>query len=135
MKEKELRKLKSLKTEVRNLEMRLGVCQSKEYVQDVVNDYSTGYPVKVTIEGYGDGDFPELEKKHWRRLQKVKTEVLRLETWIENLDDPIMREIFTLVYEDGFTQAEAAEILEMTRDAVAQRVSRFWRKQKGEQDG
>ena len=64
-----LRKLKKeaevIKQEIRDLEFK-----PVEKTTDTANDYSTGYPVVITIEGFGAEDYVKAKNRLYEQLRR-----------------------------------------------------------------
>ena len=57
------------------------------------------------------------------RRQTVQLEVLEVEGFIESLPDGIERQIFEMVYLEGMSQGEAAEMIGYSKGRISQMIS------------
>jgi len=102
---------------------------SDNYVADTVNDYSTGFPRPIKIEGYAP-----LNPKKVEALRKdIKTKQLLVdaaEEAIATITDSQMRTILTLRFLEGLEWADVARHLykKATADSVRMRVTRYFEK-------
>ena len=66
------------------------------------------------------------------RIEELEKETEAAEIWIHNLPEGEERNIIEMRYIDGMTQADIAEAMGEghTREEVAKKLERFWKKQK-----
>ena len=134
MTKNQLKKLRGLIKEAEHLQSELTDTllfpSHREYVADSAQDYGSGRPHTFKIEGYGQDNYVELRQRLYDKLHRIQAERQELEDWLDNVDDPEMRDILRLLYINGLTQEQAAEELGYTRSGIAMKLKRFWAIQK-----
>lgn len=129
MKKQELKHLKKLIAEKKDLESRLEKQQfkPKEELADTVKDYRTGYPKTIVIRGYGDKEWQRLRDVYYMKLGDICGRIQRMEDFLNSVEDAELREILRLRYQDGLSQEEIAERLNYSRSAIQKKEERFWK--------
>ncbi len=129
MKKQELKHLKKLIAEKKDLESRLEKQQfkPKEELADTVKDYRTGYPKTIVIRGYGDKEWQRLRDVYYMKLGDICGRIQRMEDFLSSVEDAELREILRLRYQDGLSQEEIAERLNYSRSAIQKKEERFWK--------
>ena len=129
MTKERLKKLRALIKEAGHLQCQYDdlICFPKEEVADTYNDYRTGYPHTKATAGYGDSEYPELRQKLDRNLRKIQEEIAALESWLDSVEDPEMRDILRLLYVNGLTQEQAADELGYSVITIKRRLKNFWK--------
>ena len=129
MKKQELKHLKKLIAEKKDLESRLEKQQfkPKEELADTVKDYRTGYPKTIVIRGYGDKEWKRLRDVYYMKLGDICGRIQRMEDFLNSVEDAELREILRLRYQDGLSQEEIAERLNYSRSAIQKKEERFWK--------
>lgn len=128
MTKERLKKLRALIKEAGHLQCQYDdlICFPKEEVADTYSDYRTGYPHTKATAGYGDSAYPELRQKLDRKLREIQAEIMFLESWLDSVEDPEMRDILRLLYINGLTQEQAADELGYARETVSRKLKNFW---------
>lgn len=123
-----LKKLRALIKEAEHLQSEYNdlICFPKEPVCDSYKDYRTGYPHTKSMEGYGDSDYIDIRQRLYEKHRKIQKEIAFLESWLDSISDPEMRDILRLLYINGLTQEEIAAELGYTRSTIAMKLKRFW---------
>lgn len=129
MEKKEMKHLKKLIAEKKDLESRLEKQQfkPKEELADTVKDYRTGYPKTIVIRGYGDKEWQRLRDVYYMKLGDICGRIQRMEDFLNSVEDAELREILRLRYQDGLSQEEIAERLHYSRSAIQKKEERFWK--------
>ena len=128
MTKKQLEKLKKLNKEAEHLSRMLKrSASSHEMVIDTAKDYRTGYPHNITIAGYGQHNFPELQQKYYEKLQHIQEEISIIENWLDSVPDPEMRDILRMQYVNGLTQEQIADELGYSVITIKRRLRKFWK--------
>lgn len=124
---KDLSRYKHYKNEAERLRQRL----KSEIVTDTVSGSSPEYPYTkhtINIEG--------LQEKHQKLLHtaylRAYSEQIKLEEFIQSVDDPLVRDIIRLRFEDGLKWEQVADkIVGYTVDALKKRLYRYLRRNNG----
>lgn len=126
----ELEKLKGLPREIETLEKELEGMEEQELVADVVKDYRTGYPKPKVIRGLSSIRYRNEKARLKNKIIQKGILVDKFEQWVETVPDADMRRLLRYIYLHGESQKRAAELIGRgwTRDAVAQRLKRFFDK-------
>lgn len=128
MQKQDLKKLKSLIKEVEELRESLEHSyKPSTLLADTAQDYRTGYPKTIVITGYGDPKYPKKRASYIDKIAKVDSLIEQMEDWMDNVDDPEMRTILRMAYEQGMTYAEIGDKLGYSKDAIDKKMQRFWR--------
>ena len=136
MDKQRLSRLKSLNKEAEILQKQIRELEfkPKEYLSDTVKDYRSGYPVTITIDGYGSEEYIKAKDRLYKRLVRkliaIQREREELESFFDSVDDPEMRVILRLRYVNGLTQEQIAEEMGYSRSAVAMKLERVFIKNK-----
>ena len=130
MNKRELEKLKGLPREIEDLERELEGMEEYEPVADVIKDYRTGYPKAKVIRGFSPALYLQRQALLEKKIRQKQSLVNRFEGWVETVPDADMRRLLRYIYLHGMSQRRAAELIGRgwTRDAVAQRLKRFFEK-------
>lgn len=113
MTKERLKKLKALVKEAGHLgeQIRDLPFETGAYVGDSANDYSTGFPKPFTIQGHSTQKYDKLKRQLQDKLRAIQEEIAELEEWLENVEEPELRDILRLQYVNGLTQEQIAEEL------------------------
>lgn len=123
-----LRKLKKeaevIKQEIRDLEFK-----PAEKTMDTAKDYSTGYPVVITIEGFGSEEYVKTRNRLYEQLRRkliaIEKERDALERYIDSIEDPELRTIVRLRYIEGKTLEKIAESMEYSERTIRRKLFNF----------
>lgn len=123
-----LRKLKKeaevIKQEIRDLEFK-----PAEKTMDTAKDYSTGYPVVITIEGFGSEEYVKARNRLYEQLRRkliaIEKERDVLERYIDSIEDPELRTIVRLRYIEGKTLEKIAESMEYSERTIRRKLFNF----------
>lgn len=124
-----LKKLRALIKEAEHLQSEYNdlICFPKEPVCDSVKDYRTGYPHTIPISGYGDSAYIDIRQRLYKKHRQIQKEIAFLESWLDSVEDPEIRDILRLLYINGLTQEEIAEELGYSVRTVKRRLHMFWK--------
>lgn len=120
---KDLSRYKHYKNEAERLRQRL----KSELVTDTVTGSLPEYPYtkhSITIQG--------LQEKHQAQLHtaylKAYSELIKLEQFVQSVNDPLVRDIIRLRFEDGLKWEQVADkIVGYTSEALRKRLIRYLR--------
>lgn len=123
-----LRKLKKeaegLKREIENIRF-----TPREMTADTANDYRTGYPRSIKLEGYGDTEYvrrrDELYRLYAAKLAAIQDEVIALEKKLDAVEDPELRTILRLRYVDGLTLEQIGEKTGYSTRSIRRKISKW----------
>lgn len=123
-----LRKLKKeaevIKQEIKDLEFK-----PAEKMMDTANDYSTGYPVVITIEGFGSEEYVKARNRLYEQLRRkliaIEKERNEMERYIDSIEDPELRTIVRLRYIEGKTLEKIAESMEYSERTIRRKLFNF----------
>ena len=123
-----LRKLKKeaevIKQEIKDLEFK-----PAEKMMDTANDYSTGYPVVITIEGFGSEEYVKAKTRLYEQLRRkliaIEKERDEMERYIDSIEDPELRTIVRLRYIEGKTLEKIAESMEYSERTIRRKLFNF----------
>ena len=132
MNKEDLKKLRSLIKEEAHLaeEYTSVICFPKEIVSDSAKDYSTGEPHTITITIACDSEFVKAREKLYQKQRQIQAKIYEMETFLDEVEDPEVRDILRLQYRNGLTQEEIAQELGYSRSGIAMKIDRFWKSQK-----
>lgn len=124
-----LKKLRALIKEAGHLQCQYDdlICFPVEQVADTYKDYGTGYPHVKLTSGHGDSAYPGLRQKLDKKLREIQEEIAALESWLDSVEDPEMRDILRLLYVNGLTQEQAADELGYSVITIKRRLKNFWK--------
>ena len=128
MDRQKLQQLRKLRKERESLKERLDNHRfnPKEEVADTVKDYRTGQGKTVVVRGYGDEQWKKLQMKYLEKVGRLTSEILRMEMFLDKVQDAEMRQILRYRYEDGMTHAEVGEKMGYSRETIQKKEWRFW---------
>ncbi len=130
MDKKRLEQLRDLQMELRYREDEIGFLKNNaEYVGDTAKDYKTGLGRVIVIRGYSDKKYRQKQKIYESRKEKLAKEIDEVEQWIETVEDPEMRVIFSMRYKDGQSMTEIGERLHMHKSTVKRKIDKFFEEQ------
>lgn len=131
MNKEDLKKLRSLIKEEAHLaeEYTSIICFPKEIVSDSAKDYSTGEPHTITITGYGDSEFVKAREKLYQKQRQIQSKIYEMESFLDEVEDPEVRDILRLQYRNGLTIKEIGDELGWSEKTIKRRLQNFWQTQ------
>lgn len=131
MNKEDFRKLRSLIKEEAHLveEYTSIICFPKEIVSDSAKDYSRGEPHTITITGYGDSEFVKAREKLYQKQRQIQAKIYEMETFLDEVEDPEVRDILRLQYRNGLTIKEIGDELGWSEKTIKRRLQNFWQTQ------
>nr|DAE36368.1 MAG TPA: Protein of unknown function (DUF1492) [Caudoviricetes sp.] len=95
---------------------------------DVVLDYSKGYPIPQSIVGFDQEKYERLQERDLKRKERLEKECEEIERFVEEIEDPQLHNIFRIYYIDGVNavnQVEVAKELHVERSTISKKIDRY----------
>ncbi len=95
---------------------------------DVVFDYSKGYPMPQTVVGFDQKKYERLQERDLNRKKWLEKECEEIEEFVEGIPDSITRRIFRIYFIDGrkpVKQKDVAKKVHMDRSRVSRRIDDY----------
>ena len=130
MKRKDFEQLRMLRQELNTIEEKLAKIPKREYVGDTYGDYRTGHKKTKVIHGESSKRHDDLVRRYRRIAEKLKGKIIETENDLEQIEDPVIRDIFRLYYQDGMTEEQVAERKGYSRPRISQLINEYWNRNK-----
>ena len=127
MKKDELEQLRALRNEIRLLEKDLNK-PSKQVVIDKVSGSDSEFPYTqrgFTIQGIGVTQDLGIRKIIRKKIANLIKEVIKMETYLDTVDDSEVRQILRLRYKDGYTLEEIGTKLGYHKTTIQKKIDAF----------
>ena len=123
---------RSKKAEIQELDWKLKNRWRDEGLigNDVIFDYSKGYPMPQAVVGFDYGKYERLQDQDRRRKEKLEQERAEIEAFVENIDDSLTRRIFKMYFIDGDkkpTQHKIAKKLFIDQSTVSKKIDEYFK--------
>ena len=128
MKRKDFEQLRALRQELGTIEEKLARIPKRESVGDTYADYRTGQKKIKVLQGTSSKRHDNLAERYRTTALRLKEKILSAEDELEKIEDPVIRDIFRLYYEDGLTEEEVADRKGYSRSAISTKINDFWNK-------
>ena len=92
---------------------------------DVIFDYSKGYPMLQGVVGFDKEKYDRLQCRDQRRKQQLEQECEEIETFIENIDESLTRRIFRMCFLDGRRQKDVAKAVHLDRSSISRKIDSY----------
>ena len=92
---------------------------------DVIFDYSKGYPMPQSVVGFDQKKYERLQDRDQRRKERLEQECTEIEAFVENIDDSLTRRIFRLYFIDGRRQKDVAKAVHMERSSISKKIDDY----------
>ena len=95
---------------------------------DVVFDYSKGYPMPQSVVGFDQDKYEGLQERDLRRKERLEKECEEIEQFVEAIPDSITHRIFRIYFIDGrkaVTQRAVAKRVHMDRSRISRRIDDY----------
>ena len=92
---------------------------------DVIFDYSKGYPMPQSVVGFDQAKYERLQNRDLRRKEQLEQECEAIETFVENIDESLTRRIFRMCFIDGRKQKDVAKAVHLDQSRVSRRVDDY----------
>lgn len=95
---------------------------------DVVFDYSKGYPMPQSVVGFDQDKYERLQERDLKRKERLEKECEEVEQFVESIQDSITHRIFRIYFIDGrkaVTQRAVAKRVHMDRSRISRRIDDY----------
>ena len=92
---------------------------------DVIFDYSKGYPMPQGVVGFDKEKYDRLQCRDQRRKEQLEQECEEIETFIENIDESLTRRIFRMCFVDGHRQKDVAKAVHLDRSRISRKIDSY----------
>lgn len=122
-----LREYRSKKAEIQELDYILKNRWRDECLigNNVIFDYSKGYPMPQSVIGFDQKKYDQLQARDQCRKKQLEQECAEIETFVENIDDSLIRRIFRLYFIDGRKQKDVANAVHLERSVVSRKIDGY----------
>lgn len=93
---------------------------------DVVFDYSKGYPMPQSVVGFDYERYEHLQDRDVRRKDRLEKKCKDTEDWVEEIKDGITRRIFRMYFLEGRKQKDVARAVHMDRSNVSKKIDAYF---------
>lgn len=123
----QLQAYRSKKDEIRELEYILKHRWEDEGLigNDVIFDYSTGYPMPQSVVGFDYEKYKRLQDRDMKRKEKLQQECEEIEEWVEAIPDSMTRRIFRMCFIDGRRQKDVAKAVHLEKSTVSKKIDKY----------
>ncbi len=127
MDRQQLERYRSQKEEIRELQYKLEhLGEGGSLIgNDIIFDYSTGFPRPQAIVGYDYDKEQRLRARYESHLNKLQKECDETEQWIEAISDSQTRRIFRMRYLEGKTLEQVGKKTYMDKSTVSRKIDNF----------
>lgn len=95
---------------------------------DVVFDYSKGYPMPQSVVGFDQDKYERLQERDLNRKERLEKECEEIEQFVDAIQDSITHRIFRKYYIDGWRSVKLEDVakkVHMSRSGVGKKIDRF----------
>ena len=95
---------------------------------DVVFDYSRGYPMPQSVVGFDQDKYERLQDRDLKRKERLEKECEEVEQFVEAIRDSMTHRIFRIYFIDGWkvvTQRAVAKRVHMDRSRISRRIDDY----------
>ena len=92
---------------------------------DVIFDYSKGYPMPQSVVGFDQEKYERLQDRDQRRKEQLEQECEEIEEWVEAIPDSLTRRIFRMCFIDGRKQKDVAKAVHMDRSSISKKIDDY----------
>lgn len=95
---------------------------------DVVFDYSKGYPMPQSVVGFDQDKYERLQNRDLRRKERLEKECEEIEQFVEAIQDSMTRRIFRIYYIDGrvsVNQEEVSKKVHLERSTISKKIDNY----------
>lgn len=121
---------RSKKAEIQELDWKLKNRWRDEALigNDVIFDYSKGYPMPQAVVGFDYGKYERLQNQDQRQKEKLEQECEEAEKFVGSIEKSLERRIFQMYFIDGAeqpTQKEVAKAVHMERSSISKKIDDY----------
>lgn len=127
---KDFERLRALKQELDTIEKRIRRTPNTEMLGDTYGDYRTGYKHIRMIQGKSNDRKRRLEERYEAKAGELVARIEQTEEAMEQIDDPVIRDIFRLYYQEGLSEEAVADLKGYSRPRISQLINEFWKEDK-----
>lgn len=124
---KDFERLRALKQELDTIEKRIQRTPNSEQLGDTYGDYRTGHKHIKVIYGQSNERKRKLERRYEAKAEELIAGIEKTEEAMEQIEDPIIRDIFRLYYQEGLSEEAVAEKKGYSRPRISQLINEFWK--------
>ena len=95
---------------------------------DVVFDYSKGYPMPQSVVGFDQDKYERLQDRDLKRKERLEKECEEVEQFVEAIQDSMTRRIFRVYYIDGrvpVNQEEVSRKVHLERSTISKKIDNY----------
>nr|DAP71377.1 MAG TPA: Protein of unknown function (DUF722) [Caudoviricetes sp.] len=95
---------------------------------DVVFDYSKGYPMPQSVVGFDQEKYERLQDRDLKRKERLEKECEEVEQFVEAIQDSMTRRIFRIYYIDGrvsVNQEEVSKKVHLERSTISKKIDNY----------
>lgn len=95
---------------------------------DVVFDYSKGYPMPQSVVGFDQDKYERLQDRDLKRKERLEKECEEVEQFVEAIQDSMTRRIFRIYYIDGrvpVNQEEVSRKVHLERSTISKKIDNY----------
>lgn len=126
MKKKDFEQLRQLKQELDTLRTEYAIMPRAEEVGDTYGDYRSGRKVIKTVRGPSTIRSDKLRNRIEKKQAKLEEQIEAMENYLDEIEDPVIRDILRLYYANGLTQEEIGKKKNYSRQRIGQLIDEFW---------
>ena len=121
---------RSKKAEIQELDWKLKNRWRDEALigNDVIFDYSKGYPMPQAVVGFDYGKYERLQDQDQDRKKQLEQECEEAEKFVGSIEKSLERRIFQMYFIDGAeqpTQKEVAKAVHMERSSISKKIDDY----------
>lgn len=129
MKRKDLEDCRALVQELNTLEKEYLGAKDGEDIGDTYGDYRSGFKVTKVMYGKSSKKAEKLQEKILAKADKLREKIYEIETWLDGIEDPFMRDVIRLYYVCGETEIEIGKRKNYSNSRISQKIEKFWKDQ------
>lgn len=92
---------------------------------DVINDYTTGYPRPQTVVGFDYDKYERRRKRYEKRKLELEKECEEIEAFAEAIPDSLTRRIFRMYFILGQDQKAVAKNVHLDRSSISKKIDAY----------